>query len=189
MKWRRRLKRQFSRWSTVGWAPLVWVVLDKAGALASIWEVLKDATMPSALSALISWFPLLFGFGWLGWLVANPRRVYRLSSLGREGRLLNETFVDATFLGPGALAFKNVVTNSFQTPTVEDVSFISVEYVSDSLGGAVVVDNCQFIRCRFKNVAFIAEGANLDKGRAMLGLEGGSATQPEQIPAPLDDTA
>ena len=94
MQRRRRLGQLFTGWSIPGWAVIVGWVLEKVGALASIWVVLGEFNVPEFVSSLAGWLPLAFGIGWLGWLVANPRRIYHLSKLGGlESRLENETFV------------------------------------------------------------------------------------------------
>ncbi len=106
----------------------------------------------------------LAGIAWLGWFVVRgpSHRTYRFSELPiRDGRLKDRTYVDCSFRGPGAFYMLTMPTNGMQTPYGRNVWMLGIAglNVNDIKGGVVVVENCQFIRCRFYDLAFLAEPA------------------------------
>lgn len=77
----------------------------------------------------------------------------------------DKIFSDCTIDGPGALVLVPVPVIYMQSPTLEYVGFLPVNDPDMLNDGVVRIENCQFIRCRFRNVLFIGHHHILDNIR------------------------
>ncbi len=158
--WKRPLTKAQVVAAVLAVGPPFFKALDALVRVEGMWSLAERIASVGVLAFLLDWgwaFITPLGFLWLGWSLRTSGRTYRVHELPSE--LLNETFVDCTFRGPGGLYLKQMDTNLLQSPATRNVSYVAADFGSPDevrpLPGLVTVHNCQFVRCRFRDLAFV----------------------------------